>query len=207
MVHTYGGRHAEGWVPVEQRWLGLDKRTLTPAIVVAVIAILLTFVVPLIDDALPQDDAIQAGQRLDLGGGIAVTPPTGWELESGIRVGETTTVPVTPGTADASFSGDGVSISIHVASFTGDTTALLDQVETVDNTVSGRRATVAAQGGIAGLAENYTGVGTAGLVAAYTFPQTGTGMTITVTAPAGQLAAHQKQIDAVLHSVSRQEQP
>jgi hypothetical protein len=207
MANTLGGRHAEGWVPVEQRWLGLDKRTLTPAIVVAAIALLLTVVVPLVNRALPQNDPILAGQRLDLGGGIIVTPPVGWELENGIRAGETTTVPLTPGTADAAFSGDGVSISIHVAPFTGDTTALLDQVEKVDNTVSGRRSTVAAQGGITGLAESYTGVSNDGLVAAYTFPKDDIGMTITVTAPAGQLAAHVGQVDAVLHSVSRQEQP
>jgi hypothetical protein len=206
MVNTYGGRHSEGWVPVEHRWLGLDRRTLTPALVVAAIAILLTFVVPLISRALPQDDPILAGQRLDLGGGIVVTPPAGWELENGIRAGETTTVPVSAGTADATFSGDGVSISIHVASFTGDATALLDQVEKVDNTVRGQRSTVPAQGGIAGLAEGYSGVGVEGLVAAYTFPTGNTGMTITVTAPAGQLAAHAGQVDAVLRSVSRQEQ-
>ena len=207
MVDTYGGRHAEGWVPVEKRWLGLDKRTLTPAIVVAAIAILLTFVVPLIDRVVPQDDPILAGQRLDLGGGIVVTPPVGWELENGIRVGDRTTVPVTAGSADAAFAGDGVSINVHVAAFTGDTTALLDQVEVVDNAVGGQRRTVPAQGGITGLAETYTGVGGEALVAAYTFPQTSTGMTITVTAPVGQLTAHAAQVDAVLHSVSRQEQP
>ncbi|WP_405099315.1 hypothetical protein [Micromonospora sp. NBC_01412] len=107
MVDTCGGRNAEGWVPVERRWLGLDRRSLTPTIMVAAIAVLLTFVVPLIDRAVPQDDPIRAGERLDLGGGIVVTPPAGWELESGIRVGDKTTVPVTAGTADAAFSGDG----------------------------------------------------------------------------------------------------
>jgi hypothetical protein len=54
---------------------------------VLAIGILLGGILPLVDKAVSWDNPIVAGDRLDLGGGITVTPPIGWQLESGFLVG------------------------------------------------------------------------------------------------------------------------
>ena len=94
MVSTPGGRHvAHAWVPVERRWFGLDRRSLLPALVVFVIAIVLRSVIPWIDQAVPGHDVVRAGDRLNLDRGLTVTPPVGWELVDGLLVGASTVQP------------------------------------------------------------------------------------------------------------------
>ncbi|WP_405096042.1 hypothetical protein [Micromonospora sp. NBC_01412] len=215
MVNPSGAHRtpAETWVPVERRWLGLDRRSLAPALVVAAIAVVLVVILPAIGRAVPSDDPIRAGDRLDLGGGITVTPPVGWQLTSGVRVGANTTVPTSPGSANAQVTRNGVTATIHVAKFAGDPGALLDQVERIDAVsparpkfaVAAGRVTVTAQGGLVGLAESYASASSEGVVAAYQFPVSGTGMTIVVGAPTGQYAANTAEITAMLRSVTPEE--
>lgn len=195
-------------MPVEQRWLGLDRRSLPPAIAVVAVAVLLAVLLPLADRLVPADDPIRPGERLDLGGGVSVAAPAGWRLESGIRAGERTTVPVTPGSADAVLSTGGVVISLHLAAFGGDAAALLDAVELTGTAgvTRGARSPVTTQGGVTGLAEHFTGPGTEGLVAAYTFGA-GLGLTATVLAGPGEQGPHAGAIGFVLTGVSREEQP
>ncbi|MGW4114617.1 hypothetical protein ACWEFJ_27400 [Actinosynnema sp. NPDC004786] len=66
-----------GWVPVDRRFLGLDRRTFTPALVVLAIALVLIYGVPGLNAAIPWHHEIRAGDVLDLGdggatGGVAV---------------------------------------------------------------------------------------------------------------------------------------
>jgi len=213
MANADTARPAVSWVPVEHRWLGLDRRSFGPAIVVAVIGLLLAGVLPLINQAVPGDDEIKAGDRLNLGAGITMAAPAGWQLEQGVRVGATTTVPVTPGTGDAVLVRDGVSVTVHLAPFGGDAGALLDQVDEnesrssarPDFSAGGQRSTVTAVGGIVGLTEKYTGASTEGAVAAYTFAPDGIGMTISASAPTGQFARHAAEVTAIQRSVMREE--
>ncbi|GAA4471894.1 hypothetical protein [Phytohabitans houttuyneae] len=196
------------WIPVERRWLGLDRRGLVPAIVVAAIALLLSVGIPLVDRAVPADvRVIEPGDRLDLGGGITIAPPVGWQLDDGILVSDTITSPVEVGGGDASLTRGGLSVGIHLAPFTGDAAALLDQVERIDSrhgfTVTGQRTSVTAEDGITGLAEQYTSASTQGLVAAYVID--GTGLSVIADGTAGLLPAHLAQIDAMLRSVTRAE--
>ncbi|MER7416061.1 hypothetical protein ABT346_04615 [Micromonospora peucetia] len=214
MGNSYGGRHvaSDTWVPVDRRWIGLDRRSLPPAIAVAVIGIVLAVVLPLVNQAVPDNDEIRPGDRLDLGG-VVVTPPVGWLLEQGVRVGADSTVPVTPGSADAVVAAAGVSVVFHQAPFTGTTAALLDQINSNESRSTGRpefavtggRATVTAGSGLTGLAENHTSASGEGVIAVFTFPSLGTGMTVEVDAAPGQLAARQAEITAMLRSVTVQE--
>jgi len=215
MADAYGGRHvADTWVPVERRWLGLDRRSLLPGLVTLALGALLSWGLPLIDAAVPGDDVVRAGDRLNLTDGLTVTPPTGWQILDGIRVGAGTTIPG-EGSPTAAVAQDGIAAQIRVAPFSGDAGALLRQVNTNEQespnrpefTVDGDRTTVPAAGGIVGQAENYSSTTGDGILAAYTFPG-GRGMTIQVdAASAKQLAAHSAAVDAMLRSVSLQEQP
>jgi hypothetical protein len=195
-------------VPVERRWLGLDRRTLVPGLVVLLIAVLLRGVIPLIDRSVPGDHVVKAGDRLNLNNGLTVTPPAGWQLGDGILVGANTVQPGT-GSATASVGENGVSAQLQVASFAGDANALLDQVNRNDSrsgrragfTVSGNRAAVTATGGVAGVVEDYSSTSGDGLIAAYTFTD-GRGLAIEVTGTGDQLSAHTAEIDSMLRSVA-----
>lgn len=81
-------------VPVDQRWLGLDKRGVPYAVVAVALIFVLHWVVPAVDSATDWDNPTVAGDALDLGSGIRMTPPVGWQLEEGIRLGEEPLIPV-----------------------------------------------------------------------------------------------------------------
>jgi hypothetical protein len=201
------------WIPVERRRLGLDRRTLLPGLAVLAVALLLRSVLPLIDSAVPGDTVIRAGQRLNLDNGLTVAPPAGWRLGDGILVGAGTVRPGA-GSPTASVSTGGVGAQIQVAGFAGDANALLDQVNRNDVrngqrsrfAVTSDRATITAAGSVTGVGETFATTSGDGLLAAYTFPD-GRGMSISVTGAGNQLAAHAAQIDAMLRSVTVQEQP
>ncbi|MEU8817442.1 hypothetical protein [Actinoplanes sp. NPDC048796] len=207
-----GGRLSGTWVPVERRWWGLDRRSLPSALVVAGVGILLGGLLPLIDRVVPNDDTVRAGDRLNLGDGLTIAPPAGWQLVSGLRVGAATTIP-DQGSPVAEVADDGVVADIRTAAFAGDASALLDQVNKnltrsstrPQFTVTGGRASVTSIDGITGLVETYTSTAGEGLVAAYKLAD-GRGLTVEVDAAAGgQFAARADQVDAMLRSVSFKE--
>lgn len=194
---------ADTWVPVERRWLGLDRRTLPAAITVGALILLWAVVMPFVNRVAPADyPRIKAGDRLDLGGGVTITPPVGWRLVDGFVVGSTRT----PASGDAEVAQSGVAVSIHIAAFSGDADQLLGQVEQIDSselpgfTISGGRSAVNAQGGITGLVEDYSSGSGEGLVAAYVFDDVG--LTVVVDAASGQLAVHAAEIGTMLQSVA-----
>lgn len=192
----------DSWVPVERRWLGLDRRTVVPAVVVLAVALLLRSLVPLIDRAVPVDDVIRAGDRFNLDGGLTVTPPVGWELTDGILVGADTVEPGA-GSPTASVTSTGVTAQLQVAQFRGDANALLDQLDRNDDrsgSIGGGRTSVTAVGAV-GVVESYGSTSGSRLVAAYTFPD-GRGLAIEVRAAGDQYTAHASVIQEMLRSVA-----
>lgn len=205
---VFGMTVADTWVPVERRWWGLDRRTLPAAVVVGALILLWAVVMPAVNRITPADyPRIRAGDRLDLGGGVTVTPPVGWRLVDGFVVGSTRT----PASGDAEVAQSGVVASVHAAAFTGDADTLLGQAERIDSsalpgfTLTGGRTPVTAQDGITGVVEDYSSGPGEGLVAAYAFD--GVGVTVVVDAASGQLAVHGSEIDAMLRSVARRAGP
>ncbi|AGZ46023.1 hypothetical protein AFR_38845 [Actinoplanes friuliensis DSM 7358] len=193
---------------MERRWLGLDRRSLLPALVVLVIAVVLRAVIPWIDHHIAEDDVVRAGDRLNLSSGLTVTPPVGWLLIDGLLVGASTVQPGT-GSSTATVARSGVGAQIQVAPFAGDANALLDQLNRNESrsddrpefTIDGSRGAVNAAGGIAGVVENYTSTSSDGIIAAYVLPD-GRGLAIEVSGAESQLSAHNGQISAMLRSVS-----
>ena len=212
MAHTAGGA-ADTWVPVERRWLGLDRRTLLPGLLVLALALLLRSVVPLIDRAVPGHDVVRAGDRFDLGAGLSIAPPVGWQIVDGILVGARTVQPGT-GSPTAAVVRSGISAQMAVSTFAGDAGALLDQINRNDErsgerpafTADSDRTAITATGEVTGLAESYTSTSQDGVIAAYTFPDD-RGLAVEVVGDRDQLAARSGQIDAMLRSVSLESQP
>src|SRR6478735_9091978 len=75
-------------VPVEHRFLGLDKRSFPYAFFVIAVFLVATVVIPRINDAIDWDDPVRAGEQLALTDTISFAPTTGWNVESGYRVGQ-----------------------------------------------------------------------------------------------------------------------
>ena len=64
----------EDCVPVDQRFLGLDKRTIWPALGILVLVIVYSGVLPVINDAVSYRQEAKAGDVIDLGNGTTFTP-------------------------------------------------------------------------------------------------------------------------------------
>ena len=195
-----------GWVPVEHRWFGLDRRTFRPALTVLVIALLLAHGWQLLSAAIPWHNEIRAGAVLDLGSGATAVPPVGWHLESGALVGDS------GGGSPILLSTGGATIALQSATFTGTASAFLDQVQRAagddrPGSLGGQHATVKTDSGLVGVAQSSTSTSGEQLEAAFklaTGPAATAAPALLVdvrTAP-GQFEQHQSVVTALVRSIT-----
>ncbi|WP_330275229.1 hypothetical protein OG205_05985 [Lentzea sp. NBC_00516] len=141
-----------GWVPVEHRFLGLDRRTFAPALSVLVIALLLLYGLPALNAVIPWHNEVRAGDVLNLGDGATAVPPVGWQLESGTLTGAGS---VSSSALQVQLATGGATIALRGTSFDGTADAFLDQVlrsEGAAPGVDGSRGTVTTAAGLVGVA-------------------------------------------------------
>jgi hypothetical protein len=198
----------QGWVPVEHRWFGLDRRTFKPALIVLAIALLLIYGSQALNAAIPWHNEIKAGDVLDLGDGATAVPPVGWQLESGTLVGGT------PAGSQILLARGGATIGLQVASFIGTADAFLDQVQRSEGDddpsgVSGSRGTLTTDSGLVGVVQSSTSPSGDELEAAFKLA-TGAGQAVSAapallvevrTAP-GQFEQYQDVVVALLRSIT-----
>lgn len=191
-------------MPVDHRLLGLDTRTFPLALAVVAVFVLATVVVPRIDAAIGWDDPVRAGERLALSDTVAFTPTTGWNVESGFRVGAGGS---TVSSGNATVVGDGVTFEVVPDDFDGTPAELIDQVEKVTSSTGdatfradGQPTTVTTADGDVGVLEAYSSVNGDGLVAAFVID--GTGLEITVYGPPAQMRAAADDVDAMIASIT-----
>lgn len=203
----------DGWVPVERRWLGLDRRSLLPGAVVAVVGILLSGVVPFVNDSVSWNNPIAAGDRVALGPRVVVTPPVGWQLVSGVRVGEQTVAPPAPA---ASLSDAGVTMTVGVEALPAGVDTLLTTV-TDDVRGSAEGAGYRAQsdpvhlttdGGLRGVAQRWSSPATTGIVAVVEVPAADgsgspSGVVVRVSGPGNAMDSVNADVERTLRSVAR----
>ncbi|MGW6441698.1 hypothetical protein [Lentzea sp. NPDC055074] len=161
-----------GWVPVEHRFLGLDRRTFAPALGVLAVALLLLAGLPAVNALVPWHNEIPAGAVLDLGDGATAVPPAGWQLEAGMLTG---TGPVSPASLQAQLTTGGAAISLRGTAFTGTADAFLDQVRRSEGDapgVDGSRGTVTTEAGLVGVAQASTSPNGDGLDVAFKMAST-----------------------------------
>ncbi|WP_439658781.1 hypothetical protein ACSHWB_41395 [Lentzea sp. HUAS TT2] len=156
-----------GWVPVEHRFLGLDRRTFAPALSVLAIALLLLYGLPALNAVIPWHNEIRAGDVLDLGDGATAVPPVGWQLEDGVLAG---TGSANPTSLQVQLAAGGASIVLRGTPFTGSAEAFLDQVQRAEGSppgVDGSRGTVTTASGLVGVAQGSTSPNGDGLDVAF----------------------------------------
>lgn len=201
MSVTTGWRHQR--VPVEHRFLGMDRRSFPYAFFVIAVFLVLTVAIPRISDAVGWDDPVVAGEQLSLTDTIAFTPTTGWNVESGYRVGEGGSV-IKSGTAVV--VGDGVVFQIVPGDFEGTPAQLLGQIAKVTSStddpsfhVDGDAATVTTSAGDVGVIQSYSSVRGDGLAAAFVIGATG--LEIRAYGPPAQMTAAAQDIHDMIASI------
>lgn len=198
-----GLKHVD-WVPVEDRWLGMDRRALVPAVVVALFAAFVFWGLPALDAAVSREDPVKAGDVIQLGREVTFAPATGWEILAGLRQGEDrptgypTTAQVTKG---------GVLMSVISDSFDGTPAELLDQIKKTNErldpgsalTLTGRARTFTTVTGQRGVVAPFSAGSGVGLLAAFVFD--GTGVEVVAYGPTQIGADAQRDIVSMLESI------
>lgn len=196
-------------VPVEHRLFGLDKRTLPYALTALAVFLLWTVVLPWIDNRVPWDDTIVAGDRIRLADDVTFAPATGWGLLSGLRTTDSTKSGQRS-TQQVALTNDGVQFTAQRGEWDGTPRALLGQIGKITTTEAGphgfelstRATTVQTASGATGVVQGFRSPRVEGLLAAFVFDETG--IEIQVVGPPDQLAKHTDEIGRMLASI-RQE--
>jgi hypothetical protein len=203
-------------VPVDQRWLGLDKRTLRPALFVLAIVILLAGVLPAIDNAISWTDETKAGDVITMGDGLTFVPPVGWDLQKGFRTTDKPGLPPQISSGLAVLANKGVQIEVQSATFSGSAHDLIDQLNRnlrkSDGSgfkVSGDPASITTADGRTGVTEQYSNSVHDGQLVAYIIPAdqlkdvgAQIGLTFKITGPSNGLGLVRSDIDNMLASVA-----
>jgi len=196
------------WVPVEHRFLGLDRRTFKVGFSALALALVLIYGLQGLNAAIPWHNEIRAGQVLDLGGGATAVPPTGWQLENGTLTGD--------GAASATnlqvvLATGGATIELDGTSYDGSAAGFLDQVERSEGdppSVSGAQGSVVTDAGLVGVVEG-TGPSGDGIDVAFKMAvgttqaiDSAPALLVRVRAASGQFEKYQDAIAALLRSIT-----
>lgn len=165
------------WVPVERRFLGMDRATLAPAAVVAALVAVAFWLLPAINSAIEVDDPIRAGDVVQVGS-VEFVPAVGWNLVDGVRQGDAEATGQYPG--QAVLTAGGLTFEVIVDDYAGTAAELLKQVEQnntrVEDTafeVTGKATTIENTNGDRGAVASFTSASSDGLLGAYVFDGVG----------------------------------
>jgi hypothetical protein len=169
----------EGWVPADERWFGLDRRTIAPTLTVFALVIVMSVVLPVINAQVPYRDIVRAGDVMELAGDVTFVPQAGWGITAGVRAGDAPLSGDYPPTATVE---DGpLKFTVHTGPFDGDADKLLDQIERTSDAlngghgvhVTGPHTTIVTEQGKHGVTARITGPHIDGVIAAFVFGHRG----------------------------------
>jgi hypothetical protein len=196
----------QGWVPVDRRWLGLDRRTIAPGVLVLALAVILIFVVPAVDEAVPGGRPVRPGERLGLNGGVQFRPASGWTIVDGVAVGQATRSGSYPSSAELV---DGpMSFAVTTGKFSGNPAQLLAQIEATSErahagpgaSITGIPRPMRAAAGVTGVVAQTGGASTSGLIGAFVID--GTGVEVVATRPHDVRGDPADDVGAMIKSIA-----
>ena len=178
-------------VPVEHRLVGLDRRTVKPTLIVALIVVLYSVGAPFLDGLVDHDSAVEPGTTVEIGSGVTLVPPAAWEI--------TDRTALDAGSLELHNSG--VIVNVVVGPYTGELDGLLEfAAEDIDTDLIHHEASsIVSADGAAGLEEHFDGLNTEGLVAVYADGTTG--VSIAVEGPEPMVTRYLDDIDEMIASV------
>ena len=197
----------------------IDHQTVKPAPLVLALALLMSVVLPSIDSETPYRDAVQRGDIAELADGITLVPTAGWNLATGALVGHTRSV--VGSTASTELVDGSVNFDVQAAPFAGTPSALLGRVNKISAELHHARGSASATRqypvttgqGVAGVGEDFVGVGKQGSVVAFVFGSAGQttggsrdhatreGVEIVVSGPKGAISHRRGDIVAMIRSI------
>jgi hypothetical protein len=203
----------------ERRFLGLDRTTIGPALLVLALAVVMGVLLPWIDADTSYDHAVHDGDVAQIAGGITLVPASGWALASGALVGHTRS-PVGD-TAQTELVDGSVELFVQAAPFAGSPSALLTRVDRISDDVHHRqgrdtattqRYAVTTRQGANGVAEDFAGPTRQGSVVAFVLRPPATlatapgrparvGVEIVVSGPTDAVARQRDAIVAMIRSI------
>lgn len=208
MVASRQGAPRE-WVPVEHRFLGLDRRTFKVGFIALGLALVLIYGLQGLNAAIPWHNEIRAGQVLDLGGGATAVPPTGWKLESGTLTGGSG---ASATNLQVLLASGGATIELVGTSYDGSAAGFIGQVERSEGdapSVSGSPGTLTTDSGLVGVVESRTGPGGDGIDVAFKMAAGTTeavnsapALLVRIRAASDQFERYQDEIAAFLRSIT-----
>lgn len=178
-------------VPIEHRWLGLDRRLFGPTLGIAVVVLLWAVLLPAIDDAVPFAEEIPAGTVIDVGPKVQFTPHHGWGFTSAGQIGA----------ASVSIHRGGLIFTVTAGSFGGSADELMDVLnDQLDlDRIAGPRATVHTNQGVTGVSEAFHGPDYQGQL--FSLTDEGVGVEVNVQGPGRSLHQYQGEVDQMVASI------
>ncbi|MEV6216822.1 hypothetical protein [Nocardia sp. NPDC051833] len=174
------------WVPVDRRRLGMDKRTILPALIVLALAFVQGVLLPQIDAAIPEKDVTTTGEVIALQGQVGFTAAGDWSLIAGERREVEPSGQGYP--PQAVLARGGSQFVVRTGKFDGDPRALLAQIERTDElldtglTASGEPTAITTRSGVDGVITRYAAATVDGVLAAFVVD--GTGIEVVAVGPA-----------------------
>jgi len=193
-----------GRVPVEYRFLGLDRRAFPFAAAAAAVWLVWAALLPAINGAVPWSDQVRAGDVFQVSDTVTMVAPVGWGVRSGLR----TTDQTRSGAVSEPLQvvSGGVQASVQTGPFAGSPAELLASGEAIVDAEAGivfepmsRPTSVTTTTGVTGVLQGVSASGIEGLFA--TFVLDGTGIQVVVTGPPEQLSAHSREIAQMIGSL------
>jgi hypothetical protein len=192
-------------VPADRRLLGLDRRTLLPAGVVALLFVVAVWVLPAVDRSVAVQDPVRAGEVIQVGT-VEFVPVAGSNIVAGLRQGRPGADGTYPETAAVTYQG--TVFEVDTDEYTGTPLQLLEQIKKNDKgtrydsgpvEVTSDPVTVVNADGDKGVAAHYESGNANGLIAAFVFD--GTGVEIQVLGPEAVADGVSQDVAAMLQSV------
>ncbi len=177
----------DGWVPADERLLGVDRRTIAPTLAVFALVTVMSVALPIVNATVRYDDIVKAGDVIELEGDVTFVPEAGSGITAGVRAGKAPLSGEYPDTATVEDAA--VKFTVHTAPFDGDADKLLDQIETTSEALNRGRgvhltaahSTIVTDQGKQGATARVTGPHTGGVIAAFVFE--GRGVEAVATGP------------------------
>ncbi len=199
------GRQAR--VPVEYRWLGLDRRSFGYAIAAVLVWALWAAVLPWIDRHVGWDDPIRFGDVLQVTDDVTMVPAVGWGLENGLRATDRPVSGVHAAESGVRLVQDGVQFQIRPGPWSGTPDGLLDQIVRITSTsghgpgfqLSSDRTTIVTAQGAQGVLQGFDSPRVSGVLAAFVLGDEG--IPVQVVGPPDQMAAHAEEITDMILSI------
>ena len=203
----------------QPRRSGIDRRTVGPALLVLVLAVLMSVALPSIDSATSYRDQVDRGDVAEIADGLTLVPAPGWDLATGALVGHTRSPVGTAATTEV--VAGSVEFQVQTAPFHGTPSALLTRVNKIDADLerlqgsaaaTTRRYAVGTRQGAVGVAEDFVGVHKQGTIVAFVFRSpgqstssqgeaTGEGAVVVVAGPKGSISRQRDDIVAMIRSI------